>query len=127
MVAAKEVHPPEHAWSPECAENARFKRWTDDERCRPVNHQKRRLSGCGRAAGTVAALKLHDIFDGALETEAVLSVVDGPVNMVVELVHQDGSIAHPPMSRSALRRSDDEIALAAFQDLTGHLWVNDRG
>ena len=29
------------------------------------------------------------------------------------------------MSKSALRRSDDEIALATFQDLTEHFWVNE--
>ena len=81
----------------------------------------------GRDAGEVTVLKFHDIFHGALETESVLSVVDGLANMVVELAHQDGSTVHALMSRSALRRSDDEIALATFQDLTEHLWVNERG
>jgi hypothetical protein len=46
--------------------------------------------------------------------------------MVVELAHQDGSTVRALMSRSALRRSDDEIALATFQDLTEHLWVNEQ-
>jgi len=81
----------------------------------------------GRDAGEVTVLKFHDIFHGALATESVLSVVDGLANMVVELAHQDGSTVHALMSRSALRRSDDEIALATFQDLTEHLWVNERG
>jgi PAS domain S-box-containing protein len=79
----------------------------------------------GRAAAEVVALKFHDIFHGALETESVLSVVDGLANMVVELAHNDGSTVRALMSRSALRRSDDEIALATFQDLTEHLWVNE--
>lgn len=81
----------------------------------------------GRHADEVTALKFHDIFHGALETESVLSVVEGLANMVVELAHKDGSTVHALMSRSALRRSDDEIALATFQDLTEHLWVNERG
>jgi len=80
----------------------------------------------GRAAAEVVVLKFHDIFHGALETESVLSVVDGLANMVVELAHKDGSTVRALMSRSALRRSDDEIALATFQDLTEHLWVNER-
>ena len=46
--------------------------------------------------------------------------------MVVELTHKDGSIVRALMSRSALRRSDDEIALATFQDLTEQLWINER-
>jgi len=79
----------------------------------------------GREADEVVVLKFHDDFHAALETESVLSVVDGLANMVVELAHKDGSTVRALMSRSALRRSDDEIALATFQDLTEHLWVNE--
>jgi hypothetical protein len=56
----------------------------------------------------------------------VLSVVDGLANMVVELGHKDGSTVRALMSRSALRRADEKIALATFQDLTEHLWVTER-
>jgi PAS domain S-box-containing protein len=80
----------------------------------------------GRDAEEVVALKFYDIFYGALETESVLSVVDGLANMVVELAHKDGSTVRALMSRSALRRADDAIALATFQDLTEELWANER-
>lgn len=80
----------------------------------------------GRDAEEVVALSFHDVFYGAAETESALSVVDGLANMVVELAHKDGSTVRALMSRSALRRSDDEIALATFQDLTEHLWVHER-
>ena len=80
----------------------------------------------GRDADEVVSLKFHDIFYGAQATESALSVVDGLANLVVELAHRDGSTVRALMSRSALRRSDDEIALATFQDLTEHLWVNER-
>jgi PAS domain S-box-containing protein len=80
----------------------------------------------GRAAEEVVALKFYDIFYGALETEPVLEVVDFLANMVVDLAHKDGSTVRALMSKSALRRADDEIALATFQDLTEHLWVNER-
>ena len=79
----------------------------------------------GRDAEEVVALRFHDIFHGALETESVLSVVDGLANMVVELAHKDGSTVRALMSRSALRRADDAIALATFQDLTEELWANE--
>ncbi len=79
----------------------------------------------GRDADEVVALKFHDIFHGTLETESVLSVVDGLANMVVELAHQDGTTVRALMSRSALRRADDAIALATFQDLTEELWASD--
>jgi len=80
----------------------------------------------GRNADEVVSLRFHDVFYAAPTTESALSVVDGLANMVVELAHQDGSTVRALMSRSALRRSDDEIALATFQDMTEHLWVNDR-
>jgi PAS domain S-box-containing protein len=169
MVAAKEVHRPEHAWSPGCAENARFgnehreghnqavdRRRTTQASQSPIEAleqlpalvlleripvptlavlrngtivfaNKAFAEMVGRDADEVTALKFHDIFHGALETESVLSVVEGLANMVVELAHTDGSTVQALMSRSALRRSDDEIALATFQDLTEHLWVNERG
>jgi PAS domain S-box-containing protein len=79
----------------------------------------------GRDAEEVTALKFHDVFYVGPTTESVLSVVDEFANMVVELAHQDGSIVRALMSRSALRRSDDQIALATFQDLTEQLWVNE--
>jgi PAS domain S-box-containing protein len=80
----------------------------------------------GRDAEEVVALKFYDIFYGALETESVLSVVDGLANMVVELAHKDGSTVRALMSRTALRRAGDAIALATFQDLTEELWANER-
>jgi PAS domain S-box-containing protein len=80
----------------------------------------------GRDADEVVTLRFHDIFHGAVETESVLSVVDGLANMVVELAHRDGSTVRALMSRSALRRADDAIALATFQDLTEELWANER-
>ena len=79
----------------------------------------------GREAEEVVVLKFHDVFHTALETESVLSVVDGLANMVVELAHRDGSTVRALMSRSALRRADDAIALATFQDLTEELWANE--
>jgi PAS domain S-box-containing protein len=80
----------------------------------------------GRDADEVVLLKFQDVFHTPLDAGSVLSVVDGLANMVVELAHQDGSTVRALMSRSALRRSDDEIALATFQDLTEHLWVNEQ-
>ncbi|UQX12973.1 PAS domain-containing protein [Candidatus Mycobacterium methanotrophicum] len=80
------------------------------------------MVGCD--AEEVVSLKFHDVFYGASTTESALSVVDGLANMVVELAHKDGSTVRALMNRSALWRSDDEIALATFQDLTEQLWVS---
>jgi PAS domain S-box-containing protein len=79
----------------------------------------------GRDADESLSLKFHDVFQSAPVALSVLSVVDVLANMVVELVHKDGSTVRALMSRSALQRSDDQIALATFQDLTEHLWVHE--
>ncbi|MBV8929435.1 MAG: histidine kinase, partial [Mycobacteriaceae bacterium] len=41
----------------------------------------------------------------------------------VDLSHADGSIVKAMMSKSALRRGDDQVTLATFEDLTEQLWV----
>jgi PAS domain S-box-containing protein len=80
----------------------------------------------GRASEEVLSLKFDEIFHLAPSTESPVSVVQALANMVVELAHQDGSSVRALMSRSALIRSDDDIALATFQDLTEQLWLDER-
>jgi PAS domain S-box-containing protein len=80
----------------------------------------------GRAPEEVLSLKFDQIFHTTPAGEPVLSIVHALANMVVELEHRDGSIVRALMSKSVLRRSDDEIALATFQDLTEQLWVDGR-
>jgi PAS domain S-box-containing protein len=75
----------------------------------------------------VLSLKFDDIFHLPLttESESPISVVQALANMVVELAHRDGSSVRALMSRSALIRADDNIALATFQDLTEQLWLDE--
>jgi hypothetical protein len=80
----------------------------------------------GRAPEEVLSLNFDEIFHLAPTTESRVSVVQGLANMVVELAHRDGSSVQALMSRSALIRADDEIALATFQDLTEQLWHGER-
>lgn len=56
--------------------------------------------------------------------DSALSVLQSLANLVVDLTHRDGSTVRALMSRSALRRSDDRVALATFQDLTEQLWLD---
>jgi PAS domain S-box-containing protein len=82
----------------------------------------------GRDSEEVLSLQFDDIFHlpPTTESETPLSVVQAMGNMVVELAHQDGSSVRALMSRSALIRADDNIALATFQDLTEQLWLDER-
>jgi PAS domain-containing protein len=45
--------------------------------------------------------------------------------LIVELLHRDGSIVRARMSKSALLRGNDPVALATFQDLTERLWADE--
>jgi hypothetical protein len=51
--------------------------------------------------------------------------VHAHADLIVELVHRDGSTVRASMSKSALMRDDDQFALAVFQDLTEQLWVDE--
>jgi PAS domain S-box-containing protein len=80
----------------------------------------------GRARDDVIAMTFDEIFHLPLTTESAVSVVQSLANEVVELSHQDGSSVRALMSKSALIRADDDIALATFQDLTEQLWLDER-
>jgi PAS domain S-box-containing protein len=55
-----------------------------------------------------------------------LSGVDALANLVVELQHSEGWTVRARMSKSALMRSDDPVALVTFENLTERLWVDER-
>jgi PAS domain S-box-containing protein len=72
------------------------------------------------------SLRFEQIFHHAPASESLLATVHALANEVVELVHKDGSVVRALMSKSAVRRVDDQFALAAFQDLTEQLWEEAR-
>ena len=79
----------------------------------------------GYTAADVKSLKFRQIFHTVPADESAVSVVRAHANLIVELVHHDQSIVRARMSKSALLRGDDPVALATFQDLTERLWVDD--
>ena len=79
----------------------------------------------GYTADGVKTLKFREIFHTMPADESAVSVVRAHADLVVELVHQDNSIVRARMSKSALLRGDDPVALATFQDLTERLWVDE--
>src|SRR4029450_12069153 len=79
----------------------------------------------GYPAGVVRALKFRQIFHTLPTDESAVSVVRAHADLIVELLHQDGCTGRARMSKSALLRGDDPVALATFQDLTERLWVDE--
>lgn len=76
----------------------------------------------GFSADEVVARKFYEIFHAVPADESAVSVVRQHADLVVELMHRDGSVRRARMSKSALARGDDPVALAAFQDVTEKLW-----
>jgi PAS domain S-box-containing protein len=79
----------------------------------------------GYTSEAVGALKFAQIFHTLPSDESAVSVVRAHADLIVELVHEDKSIVRARMSKSALLRGDDPVALATFQDLTERLWVDE--
>lgn len=73
----------------------------------------------------VLSLKFEQIFYTLPVDESAVSVVRAHADLIVELLHHDGSTVRARMSKSALMRGDDPVALATFQDLTERLWVDE--
>jgi PAS domain S-box-containing protein len=76
----------------------------------------------GRHPEAVKALTFSQLFHTMPADESAVSAVRAHADLVVELVHAEGSIVRARMSKSALLRGDDPVALAAFLDLTERLW-----
>lgn len=79
----------------------------------------------GHSADAVTELKFSEVFHTMPADESAVSVLRAHENLIVELLHKDGSVVHARMSKSALRRGDDPVALATFQDMTEKLWVEE--
>jgi PAS domain S-box-containing protein len=73
----------------------------------------------------VLSLQFDQIFVEASDANSTLDVVQAFANQVVALVHKDGSTVRALMSKSALRRCGDRLALATFHDLTEQLWADE--
>ena len=79
----------------------------------------------GRPVDEVLTMKFHDVFTTA-PGDSVVSVVRAHADLLVALQHADGSTVRAKLSNSALMRGDDQVALAAFQDLTEQLWEDEK-
>lgn len=79
----------------------------------------------GYSAGEVKAREFREIFHTMHADESAVSAVRAHADLIVELLHADNSIVRAQMSKSALLRGDDPVALATFQDLTERLWVEE--
>jgi PAS domain S-box-containing protein len=80
----------------------------------------------GHSTETLQSMEFAQLFRSAPTDESPVSVVRKYANQLVELMHGDGSVVRARMSKSALMRDDDPLALATFHDLTEQLWAQGR-
>ena len=77
----------------------------------------------GYTPEAITSLNFIEIFQTAPLHEPPVSVVHAYAGEIVSLIHADGSVVRAKMSKSALLREDDAMALATFEDLTEQLWL----
>jgi PAS domain S-box-containing protein len=76
----------------------------------------------GHDVEELLSLKFHQIFHPAPADESdAVCAIRAHAEQLVELAHAEGSIVRAKISKSGLRRGDDPVALATFQDLTEQL------
>ena len=80
----------------------------------------------GYPRDALQSMKFSEIFKATAETDGTVSFIHGHADSLVGLLHADGGTVRALMSRSALQRADDVIALVTFQDLSEQLWLQGR-
>ncbi len=79
----------------------------------------------GHSADALRTMSFADIFSTLPAGESATSLVREHAGLIVDLLDGEGSVVRAQMSRSALLRGDDPVALATFQDFTERLWVEE--
>ncbi len=80
----------------------------------------------GYPTDRLLTMEFFELFRTVSTDESPVSVMRKYADQLVELRHAEGSVIRARMSKSALRRDDDPLALATFHDLTEQLWTQGR-
>jgi PAS domain S-box-containing protein len=76
----------------------------------------------GHAPDELLAMKFEDIFCSLATHHRAVALVHAHPDPLVKLAHKDGHHIWARMTKSALRRRDDTLALVVFRDRTEELW-----
>jgi PAS domain S-box-containing protein len=80
----------------------------------------------GYSTEEVLAMDFSELFRALSADESPISAIRKYADQLVELMHAEGGVIRARMSKSALRRDDDPLALATFHDLSEQLWAQGR-
>lgn len=76
----------------------------------------------GYTSEEVQALAFRDVYEYD-DGQGVMSVIRRDSDCLVRLIDAEGCIIRAVMSRSALQREGDRLALITFQDASERLWL----
>jgi PAS domain S-box-containing protein len=79
----------------------------------------------GYSSDEVLSVNFEDIFYRLPADDRWVALVGTGAKSLVELRHKAGHSVWASMSKSAMRRRDDTVALVTFHDRTEELWLND--
>jgi PAS domain S-box-containing protein len=79
----------------------------------------------GYSSDELLSIDFEDIFYRLPSDDRWVALVGRGTERLVELRHKCGHSVWASMSKSAMRRSDDTVALVTFHDRTEELWLND--
>jgi hypothetical protein len=80
----------------------------------------------GYSTHRLLTMEFFELFRAQSTDESPVSVMRKYADQLVELRHAEGSVIRARMSKSALRRDDDPLALATFHDLSEQMWTEGR-
>ena len=79
----------------------------------------------GYSSDELLSMEFEDIFYRLPADDRWVALVGTGAKQLVELRHKCGHSVWASMSKSAMRRRDDTVALVTFHDRTEELWLND--
>jgi PAS domain S-box-containing protein len=78
----------------------------------------------GYSSEELLSMQLEDIFARPPTVGPTVALAPADADQLVELTHNHGHPVWARISKSAMHRSDDTVALLTFEDRTDELWLN---
>jgi PAS domain S-box-containing protein len=81
----------------------------------------------GYSPDELASMNFEDVFNRLPADDRWVTLAGTGAKRLVELRHKGGHSVWASMSKSAMRRRDDTVALVTFNDRTEELWLTSDG
>lgn len=79
----------------------------------------------GYSSVETSSMNIDDVFRAPGADDRWVALIGTDTDLLVELQHKSGHCVRAGMSKSAMRRREDTVALVTFNDRTEEFWVSD--